>query len=39
VHTGLFWGKVKGRKHLEDLGVNECHIKKGLEYDGKVWTG
>ena len=22
VHTGLFWGNVKGRNHLEDLGVD-----------------
>jgi hypothetical protein len=28
VHTGLFWGNVEGRNHLEDLGVDGYVILK-----------
>jgi seryl-tRNA synthetase len=40
VHTGFWWGDLKGRDHLRDLGLDwriilKCIVKK---YDGNLWT-
>ena len=36
MHTGLFWGNVKGRNHLENLGVNGYVIlKRALNMMGR----
>jgi len=36
VHTGFWWGNLRGRDHLEDLDVDGRISRSGL---GKAWTG
>jgi hypothetical protein len=41
VHTRLWWGDLKERDHLEDLGIDrrvvlKCILKK---WDVEVWAG
>jgi hypothetical protein len=37
VHTGLWWGNVRERNHLEDLDVDGRIILKWI-VDGRAWT-
>ena len=37
VHTGVWWGDLTERKHVEDVGVDERIILKGIIE--KLWTG
>jgi hypothetical protein len=41
VHTWFWWGDVKEREHLKDLGVDGRTILKRISktWDGNVWTG
>jgi len=41
VHTGFWWGDLRERDHLEQLGIDgriilKCILKK---WDGEAWTG
>jgi hypothetical protein len=40
VHTGFWWGNLKGRNHLENLGVDGRIILKWVlkKWGGKVWS-
>jgi hypothetical protein len=40
VHTGFWWGKLRTRDHLEDLGVNGRIILKRIfkKWDEETWT-
>jgi hypothetical protein len=39
VHTGSWWGSIKGRDHSENLGVGGRIILKWIfkKYDGRAW--
>ena len=41
VHTEFWWGNLKERDHLEDLGVDESIILKLIfkNSDWEIWTG
>jgi len=41
VHTGFWWGGLRERDHLEDLGLDGKTILKCVlkTWDGKSWTG
>jgi hypothetical protein len=41
VHTGIWWGEVRERDHLEDLGVDGSIILKLIfkKWDGAIWNG
>jgi hypothetical protein len=41
VYTGFWWGNLRERHHLENLGVDERMILKWIfkKWDGRVWTG
>jgi hypothetical protein len=40
VHTGVWWGNLKERGHLENLGVNGRILQWALKkYEGKAWAG
>jgi hypothetical protein len=41
VHTGFWWGNLKGRNHSENLGVDGRIILKWVfkTWDGEAWTG
>jgi hypothetical protein len=38
MYTGFWWGKIKERDHLNDLGVDRTIIQGILnKYDGREW--
>jgi hypothetical protein len=41
VHRGFWWGNLRKRYRLEDLGVDERTISKGIfkKCNGTVWNG
>jgi len=41
VHKEIWWGDVRERDHLEDLGLDENVISQWLfkKCDGEAWTG
>jgi hypothetical protein len=41
VLTGFWWGDLRERDHVEDLGVDERIILKWIfkKWDGDAWTG
>jgi len=41
VHTGFWWGNLRERGHLEDLGVDGAIILKWIckKWDGYAWAG
>ena len=41
VYTGFWWGKLRERGHLEDLGINGRIILRWIfrKWDVAVWTG
>jgi len=41
VHTGTWWGKLRERDHLEDLGTDGRIISKWIlkKLDDGAWTG
>ena len=41
VHTGFWWGDLRERNHLEDLGVGRRVILKWIfkRQDWEAWTG
>ena len=39
VQTGFWWGYLRERDHLEDLGAEGMIIFVFKECDGKAWTG
>jgi hypothetical protein len=41
VHTGCWWGDLRERDHLEDLGVDGSIIFEWVfkKWGGEVWTG
>jgi len=41
VYTGFWWGELKGKKHLEDLGVDGRMILRWIfrKWDVWAWTG
>jgi len=41
LHKGIWWGDLKGRDHLEDLGVDKRLITKWIfkKWDGEARTG
>jgi hypothetical protein len=41
VHTGSWWGDLRKRGHLEDLGIDGRIILKWIfrKWDGEAWTG
>jgi hypothetical protein len=41
VHTRFWWGDLRERGHLEDLGLDGRIILKYIlkKWDGKTWTG
>jgi hypothetical protein len=40
VHTGFWWGKLRERGHLEDLGIHGMTILKLIfkKWDEEAWT-
>ena len=40
-HTGFWWGRVKGRDHMQDLGINGRIALTLIERRGdeRLWTG
>jgi hypothetical protein len=40
VHTGLWWGRLDGKNHLEDVGVDGWIILKCIykNWDGEAWA-
>jgi len=41
MHTGFWWGNLKERYHLEDLGIDRRIILKWIlnKLDWRVWSG
>jgi hypothetical protein len=41
VHRGVWWGYLRGRNHLEVLGIIGRRVIKWIfeKWDGKSWTG
>jgi hypothetical protein len=41
VHIGYWWNTLRGRDHLEDLGVERCVILKWIfkKWSREAWTG
>jgi len=41
VHRGLWWGDLRKRNHLEDIGVDGRIVLKSIlnTWDGEEWTG
>jgi len=41
MHTGFWWGDLRERDHVEDLGIDRGIILKWIfkKYDGEVWIG
>jgi len=41
VHRGFWWGFLRGRNHLEVLGIIGMRVIKWIfeKWDGKSWTG
>ena len=41
MYTGFWWGNMRERSHLEDLGIDGSIILKWIfkEWDGGTWTG
>jgi hypothetical protein len=41
VHTGFWWGHLRERDHLEDLGADGRIVLKFVfkECEGEAWTG
>jgi len=41
MHTGFWWGDLRERDHLEDLGIDGRTILKWIfkKYDGEAWIG
>jgi hypothetical protein len=40
VHTRIWWGDVRERDHLEDLGLNRIILKWTFKkWDREAWTG
>jgi hypothetical protein len=40
-YTGFWWGNVRERDHLENLGVDEKILLRWIfrKWDGRVWIG
>jgi hypothetical protein len=41
MHTGFWWGRVKERDHMQDLGINGGITLKWIvrKEDERLWTG
>jgi len=41
IHTGFWWGRVKGRVHMQDLGINGRIALTWIirKVDERLWTG
>jgi len=41
VHTGFWWGNLRGKDHLKDPGIDGRIILKWIfrKWDGGAWTG
>jgi hypothetical protein len=41
VHTGFWWGKLRGGNHLKNPGIDGKIILKQIvrQWDGEAWTG